>query len=195
MSAPRKLVRCGWAGEGTDTLMRAYHDEEWGVPSHEDRHLFEMLVLEGAQAGLSWSTILNKREGYRRAFVGFEAKKVARFDDAHVERLLLDPGIVRNRLKVSAAVTNARAILAVRREFGSLDTYLWSLAGGAPTVNRWRRMDQMPAETVASGAMSRDLKGRGFRFVGPTVCYAFMQATGMVNDHLTTCFRHAEVSG
>ena len=174
--------------------MLAYHDEEWGVPSHDDRHLFEMLVLEGAQAGLSWSTILNKRRGYREAFAGFDPREVARFDEARIERLLLDPGIVRNRLKVSAAVANARAVLEVQRAVGSLDAYLWSLAGGAPTVNRWTRMQQVPAETEASRAMGKDLKLRGFRFVGPTVCYAFMQATGMVNDHLSSCFRHAEIS-
>ena len=194
MTMSKEPVHCGWAGEGTDPLMRAYHDEEWGVPSHDDHHLFEMLVLEGAQAGLSWSTILHKREGYRKAFARFEAKRVARFDDARMERLLLDPGIVRNRLKVASTVTNARAILDVQREFGSLDAYLWSLVGGAPTVNRWTRMGQVPAETETSKAMSKDLKRRGFRFVGPTVCYAFMQATGMVNDHVVTCLRHKEVA-
>jgi DNA-3-methyladenine glycosylase I len=194
MATSKEPVRCGWVGEGTGALMRTYHDEEWGVPSHDDRHLFEMLVLEGAQAGLSWTTILNKREGYRHAFAGFDAKTIARFDDARVEQLMLDPGIVRNRLKVVSAVTNARAILDVRHEFGSLDAYLWSLVGGAPTVNRWTRMGQVPAETETSKAMSKDLKRRGFRFVGPTVCYAFMQATGMVNDHLVNCFRYEEVA-
>jgi DNA-3-methyladenine glycosylase I len=193
MPSPKEAVRCGWVGDGSDTVMRAYHDEEWGVPSHDDRHLFEMLVLEGAQAGLSWSTILNKRQGYRNAFAGFDPKKVARFDEAHVERLLLDPAIVRNRLKVNATVANARAVLDVQRAFGSLDAYLWSLVGGSPIVNRTTRGQQAPAETETSRAMSKDLKRRGFRFVGPTVCYAFMQATGMVNDHLTSCFRYREV--
>jgi DNA-3-methyladenine glycosylase I len=187
------LVRCAWVGDGADPLMRRYHDEEWGLPSHDDRHLFEMLTLEGAQAGLSWSTILNKRQGYRKAFAAFDPKKVARFDDAHVERLLLDPGIVRNRLKVTATVANAHAVLDAQREFGSLDAYLWSLVGGASTTNRWTHMGQVPAETEVSRAMSEDLKRRGFRFVGPTVCYAFMQATGMVNDHATSCFRYKEV--
>jgi DNA-3-methyladenine glycosylase I len=180
-------------GDGAEPLMRAYHDDEWGVPSHDDRHLFEMLVLEGAQAGLSWNTILNKRGGYRKGFAAFDPAKVARYDDAKVERLLRDPGIVRNRLKVEATVANARAVLEARKEFGSLDAYLWSLAGGRPTVNRWTRMGQIPAETDVSRAMSKDLKRRGFRFVGPTICYAFMQATGMVNDHLTSCFRYRAV--
>jgi DNA-3-methyladenine glycosylase I len=152
-----------------------------------------MLVLEGAQAGLSWSTILHKREGYRKAFAGFDPAKVARFTPARVDRLLQDPGIVRNRLKVESAVQSARAALEVQREFGSLDAYLWTFTGGTPTVNRWRRMEDIPAETDASRAMSKDLKRRGFRFVGPTVCYAFMQATGLVNDHVTSCFRHREV--
>lgn len=185
--------RCTWAPLD-DPEYLAYHDEEWGVPVHDDARLFEMLTLEGAQAGLSWSTILHKRVGYRRAFAGFDATKVARFTDAKLERLLRDPSIVRNRLKVASTVANARATLAVRDEMGSLDTYLWGLAGGAPTVNRWRVGD-IPAETPASRAMSKDLKRRGFRFVGPTVCYAFMQATGMVNDHVTSCFRYAELGG
>jgi DNA-3-methyladenine glycosylase I len=193
MPSTAEPVRCAWVGDGTDPLMRAYHDEEWGLPSHDDRHLFEMLTLEGAQAGLSWSTILNKRQGYRKAFAAFDPKKVARFDDARVERLLLDPSIVRNRLKVTSTVANAHAVLDAQREFGSLDAYLWSLVGGAPIRNRWTRMSQTPAETEASRAMSKDLKRRGFRFVGPTVCYAFMQATGMVNDHATSCFRYEEV--
>jgi len=185
--------RCSWAPLD-DPEYLAYHDEEWGVPVHDDARLFEMLTLEGAQAGLSWSTILHKREGYRRAFAGFDATKVSRFTDAKLERLLKDPSIVRNRLKVASTVANARATLAVRDEMGSLDTYLWGLAGGTPTVNRWRGGD-IPAETPASRAMSKDLKRRGFRFVGPTVCYAFMQATGMVNDHVTSCFRYAELRG
>jgi len=191
----KEPVRCAWVAGSTDASMLAYHDREWGVPSHDDRHLFEMLVLEGAQAGLSWTTILRKREGYRRAFSGFDATKVARFDTRKIERLLADPGIVRNRLKVESAVENARRVRSVQREFGSLDAFLWSLVGGEPTVNRWRRLQDLPAETDASRAMSQELKRRGFRFVGPTVCYAFMQATGMVNDHLTTCFRHENCSG
>jgi DNA-3-methyladenine glycosylase I len=173
--------------------MIAYHDTEWGVPSHDDRHLFEMLVLEGAQAGLSWTTILRKREGYRRAFAGFDPGKVARFDEGRIERLLADPAIVRNRAKVESAVENAKAARAVGREFGSLDAFLWSLVGGAPSVSRWRRTGDIPAETEASRAVSKELKRRGFRFVGPTICYAFMQATGMVNDHVTACFRYREV--
>ena len=173
--------------------MLAYHDFEWGVPSHDDRHLFEMLVLEGAQAGLSWSTILRKREGYRRAFAGFDAATVARFSDAEVDRLLREPSIVRNRRKVESAVENARAVLDVGRDEGSLDTYLWSFVGGAPIVGRWETSAQVPSETDESRAMAKDLKRRGFRFVGPTVCYAFMQATGMVNDHLSSCFRFAAV--
>jgi DNA-3-methyladenine glycosylase I len=185
--------RCGWAPE-SDPAYLAYHDEEWGVPLHDDARLFEMLTLEGAQAGLSWSTILHKREGYRRAFADFDAAKVARFTDAKVERLLRDPSIVRNRLKVASTVANARATLAVLAEFGSLDAYLWGLVDGAPLVNRWRGGD-IPAETPASRAMSKDLKRRGFRFVGPTVCYAFMQATGMVNDHVVSCYRYAELGG
>jgi DNA-3-methyladenine glycosylase I len=185
-------VRCGWARDA-DPRMLAYHDEEWGAPNHDDRHLFEMLTLEGAQAGLSWQTILNKRDGYRAAFADFDAAKVARFRDAKIDKLLENPGIVRNRLKVTSTVANARAVRAVAREFGSLDAYLWGLAGGAPTVNRPREGQPIPAETDVSRAMSADLKRRGFRFVGPTVCYAFMQATGMVNDHLVTCFRYREV--
>jgi DNA-3-methyladenine glycosylase I len=181
--------RCGWAAGTTDPEMLAYHDQEWGVPSHDDRQLFEMLTLEGAQAGLSWSTILHKREGYRRAFAGFDVDRVARFDARSVARLLRDPGIVRNRLKVGSTVANARAIRSVRDELGSLDALLWSFVGGSPVRNRWRGPGDIPSETDASRAMSKDLKRRGFRFVGPTVCYAFMQATGMVNDHEVRCFR------
>jgi DNA-3-methyladenine glycosylase I len=188
------LTRCAWAPEG-DPLYLAYHDEEWGVPVHDDRLLFEMLTLEGAQAGLSWSTILHKREGYRRAFARFDPAKVARFDEQRVEALLLDPSIVRNRLKVTSTVSNAHATLAVQQELGSLDAYLWSFVGGTPIVNRRRRLTDIPAETDESRAMSKDLKRRGFRFVGPTVCYAFMQATGMVNDHEVRCFRFAELAG
>ena len=186
--------RCEWAPVGIPNYL-AYHDEEWGLPSHDDVHLFEMLTLEGAQAGLSWSTILNKRQGYRRTFAGFDATKVARFTPAKVERLLQDPGIVRNRLKVESTVNNAARVLDVRREFGSLDAFLWSFVGGRPKVNRWRSMSEIPSETHESRAMSKDLKRRGFRFVGPTVCYAFMQATGMVNDHEVGCFRYRQVSG
>jgi DNA-3-methyladenine glycosylase I len=173
--------------------MLAYHDEEWGVPAHDDRHLFEMLTLEGAQSGLSWKTILDKREGYRRAFAAFDPVKVAAFRPAKIERLLSDPGIVRNRLKVAATVANARAVLAVQDELGSLDAYLWSFVGGQPIVRGRRSLTDLPAETDESRAMAKDLKRRGFRFVGPTVCYACMQATGMVNDHVRTCFRFAEV--
>jgi DNA-3-methyladenine glycosylase I len=184
--------RCEWVPEG-DALYLAYHDEEWGVPSHDDGHLFELLVLEGAQAGLSWSTILRKREGYRKAFAGFDAAKVARFTAARVDRLLADPGIVRNRAKVEAAVGNARAALEVAEEVGSLDTYLWGFVDGKPIRKRWRTHGEIPSETEESGAMSKDLKRRGFRFVGPTICYAFMQAVGMVNDHVMSCFRWKEV--
>ena len=173
--------------------MLAYHDEEWGVPAHDDHHLFEMITLEGAQAGLSWKTILDKREGYRRAFAGFDPVKVAAFRPAKVERLLADPGIVRNRLKVASTVANARAVLTVQTELGSLDAYLWTFVGGRPIVSGRRSLADLPAETDESRAMSKDMKRRGFRFVGPTVCYGLMQATGMVNDHVRSCFRYAEV--
>ncbi len=185
------MRRCEWAPEG-DPLYLAYHDEEWGVPSRDDRHLFELLVLEGAQAGLSWATILHKREGYRRAFAGFDPETVARFDAADVERLLGDAGIVRNRLKIESAIANAHATLAVQGRHGSLDAYLWDFVGGEPKVNRWTSLGEIPSETDESRALSRDLKRRGFRFVGPTVCYAFMQATGLVNDHTVACFRYAD---
>jgi len=183
-------ARCEWAPEG-DPAYLAYHDEDWGVPVHDDRRLFEMLTLEGAQAGLSWATILHKRDGYREAFAGFDPAKVARFNPRKVERLLQDPSIVRNRLKVESTVANARATIVVQEEVGSLDAYLWSFVGGAPIVNRWRRLSEIPSQSDLSGAMSKDLKKRGFRFVGPTVCYAFMQATGMVNDHVVSCFRYS----
>jgi DNA-3-methyladenine glycosylase I len=173
--------------------MLDYHDEEWGLPSHDDRHLFELLVLEGAQAGLSWRTILQKRDGYRRAFAGFDPERVARFDSRRVERALRDPGIVRNRAKVESAVSNARAALRLRDEAGSLEAYLWSFVDGRPVRNRWGSLAEIPAETEVSRAMSRDLKRRGFRFVGPTICYAFMQAAGLVNDHVVKCFRWREV--
>ena len=184
-------VRCGWVG--SEPAYIDYHDREWGVPVHDDRTLFEFLVLEGAQAGLSWITILRKREAYRRAFAGFDPAAVAAFDEAREAALLADPGIVRNRLKVRAAVTTARGVLALQREFGSLDAYLWGFAGGRPRRNRWRAPAEVPAQTPASEAMSKDLRRRGFRFVGPTICYAFMQAVGMVNDHTTDCFRHAQI--
>jgi len=183
--------RCAWAG--TDPLYVRYHDEEWGVPVHDDRRLFEMLILEGAQAGLSWITILRKRAAYRKAFDRFNASKVATYDARQVRALLANPGIVRNRLKIEAAVTNAKAILAVRREFGSFDAYVWQFVDGAPKINRPHAMKDIPAQTPESDAMSRDLKRRGFRFVGSTICYAFMQAVGMVNDHTVTCFRHVPV--
>jgi DNA-3-methyladenine glycosylase I len=186
-------TRCEW-GVSNDPLYLAYHDEEWGVPSHDDRQLYEMLVLEGAQAGLSWSTILRKREGYRRAFSGFDPQAVAKFGDADVERLLGDAGIVRNRLKVESAVSNARCVLEVQEAEGSLAAYLWSFVGGEPLVGRFRELREIPAETAESRAMSKDLKRRGFRFVGPTICYAFMQSTGMVNDHVVSCFRYGEVA-
>jgi DNA-3-methyladenine glycosylase I len=176
-----------------DALSAAYHDEEWGVPSRDDRHLFELLVLEGAQAGLSWATILRKREGYRRAFAGFDPEIVARFGEPDVERLLADPGIVRNRLKVESAIANARAALEAKDAEGSLAALVWSFVGGEPRVNRFAALTEIPAETPESRAMSRELKRRGFRFVGPTVCYAFMQAAGLVNDHVLACPRWREV--
>jgi DNA-3-methyladenine glycosylase I len=183
-------TRCAWANGGP--LEIEYHDTEWGVPSRDDRHLFEMLILEGAQAGLSWSTILRKRENYRKAFAGFDPVKVARFDARKRVALLRDPGIVRNRLKIEATVANARQVLAVQEEHGSLAAYLWQFVDDRPVVNAWTAMGQVPAETAASRAMSKALIKRGFRFVGPTICYAFMQATGMVNDHITTCFRYSK---
>jgi DNA-3-methyladenine glycosylase I len=183
--------RCEW-GVG-DPLLLEYHDLEWGVPEHDDRALFELLTLEGAQAGLSWLTILRKREGYRQAFAGFDPAAVARFGDRDVERLLGDSGIVRNRLKVESTIENARRVLEVQGEHGSLDSYLWGFVDGAPVVNRFRRLADLPAETELSGSMSRDLRRRGFRFVGPTICYAFMQAAGLVNDHVVDCFRYAEL--
>jgi DNA-3-methyladenine glycosylase I len=186
-------TRCEWAPAG-DPLSLEYHDREWGVPSHDDRHLFEMLVLEGAQAGLSWSTILHRREGYRRAFAGFDAARVAAFGAADRTRLLADPGIIRNRAKVDAAIANAAAVLTVRAEFGSLAAFVWDLAGGAPRRNAWRSLAEVPAHTEESRRMSRELRRRGFAFVGPTICYAYMQAVGMVNDHVVGCFRHAEVA-
>jgi DNA-3-methyladenine glycosylase I len=184
-------TRCAWAGQ--DPLYVAYHDDEWGVPVHDDRTLFEFLILEGAQAGLSWSTILRKRENYRRAFDNFDAAEIAHYDAKRVKRLLADPGIVRNRKKIEAAIQNARAFLAVQREFGSFDAYIWQFVGGHPRRNAWKTLEQIPARTSQSEAMSKDLIKRGFRFVGPTICYAFMQAVGMVNDHIVSCFRYREI--
>lgn len=192
MPQRKELPRCPW-GCGSE-IYQAYHDEEWGVPVHDDRHLFEMINLEGAQAGLSWLTILKKRESYRKAFDGFDARKIVRYDDARVARLLADTGIVRNRLKVAATIRNAAAFLEVQKEFGSFDRYIWQFVGGTPIRNRWKTMSEVPASTPESSAMSRDLLRRGFKFVGGTICYAFMQAVGMVNDHLVTCHRHREVA-
>jgi len=187
----KSIRRCKWA-EGTSLSYIAYHDTEWGVPVRDDRRQFEFLVLEGAQAGLSWSTILNKRDGYRKAFADFDPERVARFTKRRIEKLLADPSIVRNRLKVESAVSNAKAFLAVRDEFGSFSDYIWTFVGGAPMQNRFRRDGDVPATSPESEALSKDLKSRGFRFVGSTIVYAHMQATGMVNDHVTGCFRHRE---
>ncbi len=184
--------RCGWPGE--DALYQRYHDTEWGVPLHDDRALFEFLILEGAQAGLSWITILRKRENYRAAFDGFDAQRIARYDAGKIASLLQDAGIVRNRLKLAAAVSNAQKFLEVQEEFGSFDSFIWRFVDGLPKQNKWRRLDQIPASTPQSDAMSKELKRRGFKFVGSTICYAHMQATGMVNDHTTDCFRHKELS-
>jgi len=183
--------RCSWCGD--DPLYVAYHDEEWGVPQHDERILFEFLILEGAQAGLSWLTILRKRENYRRAFAGFDVAAVAAFDDADVTRLLADPGIVRNHRKISAAIGNARAFLEVQREFGSFDAYLWGFVDGRPLQNAWRDRLDLPATSPISDALARDLRRRGFKFAGSTICYALMQAVGLVNDHLAGCFRHAQL--
>ena len=192
--SPRERTRCGWA-RLQNPLYLEYHDEEWGVPVHDDRHLFEMLILEGAQAGLSWETILNKRAAYRRAFSNFDPRRVARYDARKVKALLEDAGIVRNRLKIAAAISNAQAYLAVQKECGSFDAYVWRFAGddGKTRQNTWATLRQIPPRTPESDAMSHDLRRRGFKFVGSTICYAFMQAVGMVNDHTTDCFRHAEV--
>jgi len=186
-------IRCGWAG--SDPLYCKYHDKEWGVPIHTDRLLFEFLILEGAQAGLSWITILRKRDAYRRAFCNFEPAAVAAFDAVKVHALMNDAGIVRNRLKIAAAITNARSFLEVQKEFGSFDRYIWSFTGGKAIHNCWGRLADVPASTAEAEQMSRDLKKRGFKFVGPTICYAFMQATGMVNDHTVDCFRRDELLG
>ena len=182
--------RCGWA---TTPLYEQYHDSEWGVPLHDEQLLFEFLVLEGAQAGLSWLTILKKRENYRKAFEGFDPQRVARYGARETGRLLADSGIVRNRLKIAAAIENAKAFLKVQAQFGSFDKYIWGFVDGRPVQNQWKTLKEVPARTAASDAMSKDLRARGFKFVGSTICYAHMQATGMVNDHLVSCFRHREV--
>jgi DNA-3-methyladenine glycosylase I len=189
MTTTRK--RCGWCGD--DPLYVAYHDEEWCVPVFDDQILFEFLILEGAQAGLSWSTILKKREGYRRAFDGFDAEKIARYDGVKISALLTDPGIVRNQLKIGSAVTNAQAFLQIQDEWGNFSKYIWSFVDGRPIQNTWRSLSEIPAKTPVAEALSKDLKKRGFRFVGPTIIYAHMQATGMVNDHLVDCFRYPEI--
>ena len=186
------MQRCEWA---TSDIMIDYHDTEWGVPVHDDRTLFEFLLLEGAQAGLSWETILRKRENYRTAFDNFDARAMAEYDAARVEQLLANPGIVRNRLKVAAAIQNAQAFLAVQQEFGSFDRYVWQFVAGQPVQNRWQSLQEIPPRTPESDALSKDLSRRGFKFVGSTICYAFMQAVGMVNDHVTDCFRYAELRG
>ncbi|MCY4029759.1 MAG: DNA-3-methyladenine glycosylase I [Acidobacteria bacterium] len=183
--------RCAWGA--SHPLYVPYHDTEWGVPLHDDRRIFEHLVLEGAQAGLSWLTVLKKRDAYRRAFDGFDPRRVARYGDAQIARLLADASIIRNRLKIRSAVTNARAFLDVQEEFGTFDRYVWQFVGGRPKQNAWRTLDEVPARTAESDTMSKDLRSRGFQFVGSTICYAHMQATGMVNDHLVDCFRHREV--
>jgi DNA-3-methyladenine glycosylase I len=188
-----RVQRCAWANDSA--LMQTYHDQEWGTAQHGDRQLFEFLTLEGMQAGLSWAIILTKREQLRHAFANFDAKRVARFDARTVRRLMADPQIIRNRAKIRAAITNARQFLQVQREFGSFDRYIWGFVGGRPVVTRYRTLRQIPAQTAASEAMSTDLRRRGFRFVGPTICYAFMQAVGMVNDHTVGCFRRAQLLG
>ena len=184
-------TRCEWCG--SDPLYVAYHDEDWGVPVHDDRHLFEMLILEGAQAGLSWLTILRKRDNYRKALHDFDCEKIAKYTARDLKRLLGDPGIVRNRLKIESTIKNARGTLAIVEEFGSLDSFLWRYVNGVPIQNKWKAMAEIPSKTVQSDAMSRDLERRGFSFVGSTICYAFMQAVGMVNDHTTDCFRYKEI--
>ncbi len=186
-----KINRCEWAG--SDPLMIAYHDEEWGVPVHDDKELFEFLILEGAQAGLSWTTILNRREGYREAFADFDIFKVARFSEKDFERLLQDPGIIRNKLKVRSAINNAQRVISIQEEFGSFDQYIWQFVDSQPVQNHFKKLSDIPAFTDLSTTMSKSLKKRGFTFVGPTICYAYMQAVGMVNDHLTNCFRHKEI--
>jgi len=188
---PKTKQRCGWSG--SDPLYIDYHDREWGVPLHEDKKLFEFVILEGAQAGLSWITILRKRDNYRRAFDRFDPEKVARYDRRKIRKLLADPGIIRNRLKIESAISNARAYLALQEEFSSFDAYMWRFVDGRPIQNAWKTLRQLPARTAVSDRLSKDLKQRGFKFVGSTICYAHMQAVGMVNDHLVSCFRHREV--
>jgi len=185
-------TRCKWASNDLSIL---YHDQEWGVPSHDDRHLFEFLILEGAQAGLSWDTILRKRENYRRAFSRFNPQRIARYDHRKIDSLMNDPGIIRNRLKILSAIGNARVFLKIQKEFGSFDKYIWQFVGGVPHINSIRSLKQLQARTAQSDAMSKDLNKRGFNFVGSTICYAFMQAVGMVNDHMVTCFRYTQLGG
>jgi DNA-3-methyladenine glycosylase I len=192
MADDQAKTRCAWV-RADDPLMLQYHDREWGVPVHDDRTHFEFLILEGAQAGLSWTTILRKRENYRRAFAGFDPEKVARFTPSRTEKLILDPGIIRNRLKIESAVRNARAFLKVQEEFGTFDSFCWRFVDGKPKLNHWKSMQQLPATSPESDAFSKDLKRRGFNFVGSTILYAHMQAIGMINDHLTTCFRYREL--
>lgn len=187
----KEKIRCRWAG--SDQAYIKYHDEEWGVPVHDDRKLFEMLILEGAQAGLSWITVLKKRDHYKKFFDNFNAKKIAKYDQSQIDELLADPGIIRNRLKVNAAVTNAKLFLEIQKEFGSFDKYIWRFAGNKQIQNKFKDLSDLPAKTNESEAMSKDLKKRGFKFVGSTICYAFMQAVGMVNDHTTDCFRYKEI--
>jgi DNA-3-methyladenine glycosylase I len=189
---PNTQIRCSWA---TNDLSIRYHDEEWGVPSHDDRHLFELLILEGAQAGLSWNTILQKRENYRAAFDNFDPERIAGYNARKLQSLLKNPGIIRNRLKIAAAVKNAQAFLKAQKEFGSFDRYIWQFVGGSPLINHWRSVKLLPARTPQSDDMSKDLKKRGFTFVGSTICYAFMQGAGMVNDHLVSCFRYTQLKG
>ncbi|NNF97354.1 MAG: DNA-3-methyladenine glycosylase I [Halobacteria archaeon] len=192
MSKAKPQDRCRWCGE--DALYVAYHDQEWGVPLHDDQKLFEFLILEGAQAGLSWLTILKKRDAYRKAYYQFDVEKIARFNSHSIERLVNNPGIVRNRLKIEASIDTARAFLEIQDEFGSFDKFVWQYVDHQPRQNRWRRLKDIPVSTNESKQMSKDLQQRGFRFVGPTICYAFMQAVGMVNDHVTDCFRHKQVA-
>lgn len=191
MQESTRRIRCSWA---TDELSIIYHDSEWGIPVHDDRLLFEFLILEGAQAGLSWLTILRKRQNYRKAFATFDPLRVSAFDAGKIRELLSDPGIIRNRRKIEAAIVNARAFLDIQREFGSFDAYLWRFVGGTAITNRWRTLSEIPATTREAEILSRDLKDHGFKFVGPTICYAFMQAVGLVNDHLVDCFRHEQIA-
>jgi DNA-3-methyladenine glycosylase I len=193
MTKRKALKRCAWT-EGSSPLMLKYHDTEWGVPTHSDRKLFEFLILEGAQAGLSWKTILDRRRNYRRAFENFHARKIVRYTRRDINRLLKDAGIIRNRLKIEATVENAKRFIEMQKEFGSFDEYIWRFVGHSPIIHKYKKISEIPAQTKESEAMSRDLKKRGFRFVGPTICYAFMQAVGMVNDHTTDCFRYREIS-